>query len=66
MNIKTIILTAISYLFTFFAGVYGLCLVDGEIDFFMVFGFIACMVVAALTSPFLMRVFKKSDKREKG
>lgn len=66
MNIKTIILTAISYLFTFFAGVYSLSLANGEVNFFMIFGFIACIAVAILTSPFLMKVFKKSGKKEKG
>ena len=53
MNIFKIVKTALSYLFTFFAGVYGLCLADGEVDFFMVFGFIACVIIAVTTSPLL-------------
>lgn len=53
MNIFKIVKTILSYLFTFFAGVYGLCLANGEIDFFMVAGFIACVTIAVITSPLL-------------
>lgn len=62
MNILNVIKSAISYIFTFFAGIYCLCLVDGEADFFMVFGFVACIAVAAITSPLLGRFFKFGSK----
>ena len=62
MNVLNVIKSAISYFFTFVAGVYFLCLVDGEADFFMVFGFVACLVVAAITSPLLGRFFKFGSK----
>lgn len=62
MNAKKIISSAISYLFTFFAGFYGLCIVDGEIDFFTILGFIACVVVAVLASPLLATIGKKERK----
>ena len=62
MNIKKIILSAISYLFTFFAGFYGLCIIDGEIDFFTILGFIACVVVAILASPLSTAINKKEKK----
>ena len=55
MKIMNVIKSAVSYLFTFFAGVYGLCLADGEIDFFIIFGLIACITVAIITSP-LMKI----------
>lgn len=51
MKVLRIIECALSYLFTFFAGVYGLCLADGEADFFMIFGFVSCLVIAIFTSP---------------
>ena len=63
MNILNVIKSAISYIFTFFAGVYGLCLFKGEIDFFMVFGFIACAIIAIITSPLLARFFKFEGRK---
>ena len=62
MKIMNIIKSVISYLFTFFAGVYGLCLIDGEVDFFMILGFIACIVVAVITSPLSKRFFEHERK----
>lgn len=63
MNILNVIKSAMSYIFTFFAGVYGLCLFEGEIDFFMVFGFIACVVIAVITSPLLAKCFKFEGRK---
>ena len=40
----------ISYFATFFSGMYFLCLCDGERDFFMILGFIVCLVLAVVTA----------------
>lgn len=57
MKIFNIVKTVISYLCTFFAGTYGLCFADGEIDFFMILGFTMCILLAVITSPICDRFF---------
>ena len=65
VSMKTIkiIKSAVSYIFTFFAGVYGLCLFEGESDFFMILGFVACAVVAVVTSPLTDKYVKFEGRK---
>lgn len=62
MNILNTIKSAVSYVFAFFAGVYGFCIVNGDTSFFMILGFIACLAVSVFTSLFLEAIFEKKDK----
>lgn len=52
---KSIIKTVVSYLSAFFAGMYGLCFIDGEIDLFMVIGFIACVGFCIACAPIVSK-----------
>ena len=57
---KSIIKTVVSYLSAFFAGMYGLCFINGEIDLFMVIGFIACVGLCIACAPIVPKKnFKK-------
>lgn len=51
MKIVNIVKTIVSYLSIFIAGVFGLCLAENEIDFFMVVGFIALLGLGFILSP---------------
>ena len=62
MKTIKIVKIVLSYIFSAISGVYALCLIEGEIDFFMVFGFVACLLLVAVTSPFLEWIFKPQGK----
>lgn len=63
MKTMNIIKTVISYLATLIAGAYALCLIEGEVDFFMVSGCVAVVALAVLTSPLTDRFLKREEKR---
>ena len=50
-KILSIVKSAISYLFTFFVGLYAWAFACGITGFFMILGCIACATLAFMTSP---------------
>ena len=52
---KSIIKNVASYLSAFFAGMYGLCFIDGEIDLFMVIGFVTCVGLCVACAPIVSK-----------
>ena len=62
MNILNIIKSVLSYIFTFFVGVYALSFFYRGVDFFGVLGCVACALLAIFTSSLLPFLFTSKRK----